>query len=131
MTSRVQQTALHLGSPENINAYIRARWVVVPDPPEAEFVMSPDLQLCQEMQNGYLYGDCDDSATLAASLLFTLGYPCWFVAGRLPGETEFSHVWTRTHQNGYGSHGNYLDIDPIVNESQLPLHFESTLQLTV
>ncbi len=123
MTPRVQQAALQLGSPENINAYIRSRWVVVPDPPEAEFVMGPDLQLCQEMQNGYLYGDCDDSATLAASLLFTLGFPCWFIAGRLPGEVEFSHVWTRTVGN--------LDIDPIVQESQLPLHFESTLQLVV
>ena len=119
-----------LGNPENINQFIRGNWVIVPDPPDAEFVMAPDLQLClQGSDPGYcLRGDCDDSATLAASLLFTLGYPCWFVAIRLPGESEFSHVWTRT----LSVDGMLLDIDPIVNEAALPIsQFAEKLELGV
>jgi hypothetical protein len=126
VTSRVQQRALQLGNPESVNNYIRSRWVIVPDPPDAEFVMSPDLQLCQELQNGYLYGDCDDSATLAASLLATLGFPCWFVAIRLPGDVEFSHVWTTT----LSLDGSPLNIDPIVADQQ-PLHFAESIRLVV
>lgn len=128
VTTRIQQRALLLGNPESVNNYIRSRWVIVPDPPDAEFVMGPDLQLCQEQQNGYLYGDCDDSATLAAALLYTLGIPCWFVAIRLPGEIEFSHVWTRT----LSVDSMFLDIDPIVSEAALPItQFAEKLELGV
>lgn len=125
---RIQRRALLLGSPESVNNYIRSEWIVVPDPLDAEFVMGPDLQLCLSNTYGYLHGDCDDSATLAASLLYTLGIPCWFCAIRLPGDSEFSHVWTRT----VGSDGSYLDIDPILLESQLPItRFAAKLEMVV
>lgn len=123
----MQQLALRLGNPANVNHHIRENWVLVPDPPDAEFVRAPDLQLCLAFQYGYLSGDCDDSATLAAALLNALGFPCWFVAIRLQNDSEFSHVWLRTLEDS-----GFLDIDPIVDESLLPIrHYAEKIELVV
>lgn len=111
--------ALILENPESIDRFIRSHWRIVPDPTDAEFVRSPDLQLQQLACTGYLEGDCDDSATLAAALLVELSIPAWFIAIRQPRETEFSHVFLRTFTDHYAD--RILDIDPIVSLSQIPL----------
>lgn len=91
--------------------------------------MAPDLQLSQFETNGYLYGDCDDSATLSAALLDSLGVRCWFVAIRNLGEEEFSHVWVRAVAS---DHQGVVDIDPIVRMDMLPLRgFVEKLELCI
>ncbi len=79
---------------------------------EAEFIRTPDYQLHQLDQTGILRGDCDDAATLAAALLVAVGWPSSFVAYRMPGVSEFSHV----NVHSYG-----VEIDPIVPSDQLPI----------
>lgn len=94
-----------------VDAFIRRFWIVKPDPLGIEYVVSPDLQLCFFDKVGFLAGDCDDAATLAAALLVAFGVPCWFVAIRMAGDRDFSHVFCRTEAR---------DIDPIVPLSILP-----------
>jgi hypothetical protein len=100
---------------------------VVPDPEHAEFVCSPDIQL--QFFNCYrvLRGDCDDSATLAAALLFQLGVDCSLIAIRTGFDPDFSHVFTRAFLVD-----GFLDIDPIVDASLLPIqNFVEKMELPV
>ena len=105
----IRSLAYQLGSPENLDAFLRAAWRFKPDPPEIEFIRTPGLQVAQHEAEHFV-GDCDDAATLAACVLAAMGAPCSFQALRLPGESEFSHVLVCCS-------GHYLDnllIDPIV-----------------
>jgi hypothetical protein len=108
----VQQAADQLGGPWVVNDFLRATWRIVPDPFDVEFISSPVRQLALLSERGYLSGDCDDAATLAASILAAGGWPCVLVAIRLHGHTEFSHVFVRTSE---------LDIDPIVPPTAMPI----------
>ncbi len=85
--------------------------MIRPDPPNIEYTVEPELQLCWADSRGFLVGDCDDAATLAAALLLVNRVPCWFVALRQDGEDEFSHVFCRTVDR---------DIDPIAPAEMLP-----------
>jgi hypothetical protein len=88
-----------------------------------EFVSSPVRSMCLFQERGYLSGDCDDSATLAACLLAAGGWPCTLVAIRLPDYAEFSHVFARAPG---------LDIDPIVPATALPItNFAETLEVEI
>ena len=119
----VRQAADQLGSPAALDEFFRAAWRIVPDPDYVEFISSPVRQLALFSERGYLSGDCDDAATLAASILAAGGWPCVLVAIRLPGYSEFSHVFARTAE---------IDIDPIVPAAMLPItNFEETLEVTI
>lgn len=113
---QVRALAESLGNPRAIESYIRDNWRIVPDPSAFEFIRDVPLQLEIAQTLGVLEGDCDDAATIAASLLFALGYPCWLIAIRLPGETDFSHVFVSCLVGG-----ELLDIDPIVPLESLPI----------
>jgi hypothetical protein len=110
--------ASYLGTPAALDEFLRRYWRVVPDPLDAEFIRAPFLQLLQFIERAgrpggpYLEGDCDDAATLAGAILAAMGEPFTFVAIRLQGDLEFSHVWVRA---------GALDIDPIVPAELLPL----------
>ena len=109
----MQWAAQSLQSEENLEQWLRASWRVVPDPDDLEYVQGPEFQLCQyEQRGGTLTGDCDDAATLAASILNTLRIPSWLVAVRIGTDWDFSHVYTRSERMIY---------DPIVAAQQLPL----------
>lgn len=109
--------ASQLPSPEDLNAYLRFHWVIVPDPVGLEFVRAPELQLqIAERSGGRLRGDCDDAATLAAAVLYEMGWPCYLVALRPPHSSEFAHVFCQVQ--GYNGK---LDIDPIMPENELPI----------
>lgn len=99
-----------------MDLWFRDNWVVVPDPENAEYVREPAWLLRFSRQCGPLAGDCDDAATLAASILHALSWPCRFVAIRLPSEKEFSHVFLRCP-----TWAGDLDIDPIVPAHLLPI----------
>jgi len=112
--------AQSLPDPYSLDAWLRRSWTIVPDPPEAEFIMSPALMLgC-----GWLAGDCDDAATLAGAVLIALGIRAVFMAIRTVSDQDFSHVFVRVP--GYG-----LDIDPIVPASQIPIRYAEAMVLEV
>lgn len=106
--------ARELVSIQRVDSFMRSVWRIVPDPDDAEFVRTPQLQISQ----GLFAGDCDDAATLACSLLASLQIPCSFVAIRMTTETAFSHVFAR----GYDRFPRVpVDIDPIVPASEIPI----------
>jgi transglutaminase-like putative cysteine protease len=105
-----------LQNPPGIERYIRQLWRIVPDPPDAEYIRAPELQLKEGAINGFFQGDCDDSAVLAAALLAAGDWPAVLTAIRMPNESEYSHVWARSVFNSV-----YIDIDPIVPAEKLPI----------
>lgn len=70
-----------------LQAWVRDHIRYTRDPRDAEMVQTPKRTL--ELQSG----DCDDQATLLASLLLSIGYSPRFVALALNG-ADFSHVLT-------------------------------------
>jgi hypothetical protein len=118
-----------VGNPDSLDDCLRSVWQYVKDPPGVEYIASPDLQIVRALQQHretgrfVLWGDCDEAATLAASLLFYCGVPCCLVAIRMAGDIEFSHVFVRTARG---------DIDPTVAAAMLPLwNYEEALEVCV
>jgi hypothetical protein len=120
-----------MADPVAIERFIRENWRIVPDPETAEYIRTPTRQLRDYFEDGHFSGDCDDAATLAASLLLALGISSIMIAIRMPYEMDFSHVFLRVPFTG--SHrGAYIDIDPIVPESQLPIEgYAETIEVYV
>lgn len=52
-------------------------------------------------------GDCDDMATLLATLLESVGHPTRFVMGAYHGSPHYEHVYLQTFVNG-----EWIDADP-------------------
>jgi hypothetical protein len=123
----ILQSAALLVNPTGVERFLRDHWRTVPDPPDAEYVQSPSYQLLKFFEGGDLAGDCDDAATLGAALVAAQNFPCWFVAFRMPQESEFSHVFLRCQMGSY-----LLDIDPIVPADQLPItSMAETMEVSV
>ena len=111
--------AMALRDPWTLDQWLRQNWAIVPDPPEAEYIRSPEHMIqCRRFE-----GDCDDAATLAASVLTALGYPVLLVATRQVYETEFSHVFARVPL--------LIDIDPIVPPERMPISYAEAMVLVV
>lgn len=91
-----------------LNAFVRDNIRYIRDPYGVETVHTPQatLELGQ--------GDCDDKATLLASLLMASGAQCRFVVLERGG--QFLHVWTQTTISGI----------PIDCETTLPLPIGDT-----
>ena len=119
-TPEVQFVSLGLVSPYALEEWIRRVWVIVDDPQTAEYVRAPAFLL----QCGRFEGDCDDAATLAASILHAQMIPSQFVAIRRAGEMDFSHVFVRVP-------GYQLDIDPIVPREHMPISYQAEMVLNV
>jgi hypothetical protein len=112
--------AMAIRDPWTLDQWLRQNWAIVPDPPEAEYIRSPvHMVQCRLFQ-----GDCDDAATLAASVLTALGYPVLLVATRQHYETDFSHVFARVPLMN-------LDIDPIVPPERMPISYAEAMVLLV
>jgi len=123
----IRSLAESLGHPLKVDRMLRDLWRVLPDPPEYEYVRSPVFQIHAYQENGFFAGDCDDSATLAGSLLVAMNQPCNLVAIRMPSDAEFSHVFLRCYLNG-----RRLDIDPIVPPEQIPIEgIAETMEISI
>jgi transglutaminase-like putative cysteine protease len=92
----VRELALQIIGRANYVEQVRRlqQWVqnnirYVRDPPDVELVQTPQYTLGQRA------GDCDDQATLLASLLMATGHPAQFVAVGLSGQ-PLSHVMVQT-----------------------------------
>lgn len=73
----------------------------VRDVHEVETLSSPD----KTMQG--LVGDCDDQATLLATLLESVGYPTRFVATGYTYPDQLEHVYLQVFVDG-----DWIDLDP-------------------
>jgi len=128
-TAAVRWLANEIRFPASLDSALRSVWEYVPDPPGVEYVASPDLQIVRALDrlksSGVfrLWGDCDEAATLAASLLLRLGEPSRIVAIRIPGAPLFGHVFLRWSGG---------DIDPTVPADVLPIsNYEESMELDV
>ncbi len=63
------------------------------DPHGTELLRTPDYMLEIIREDGYAKGDCDDVATLAATLGLAVGFPARFVLFSLGPNLPFSHVF--------------------------------------
>jgi hypothetical protein len=104
---------------DRIDPCLRNVWEFVPDPDGIEYVAAPELQIRRAVDRASvsgapfaLWGDCDEAATLASSLLCSMGYTAHIVAIRRAGVPEFSHVFCRWDGG---------DIDPTVPDRLLPI----------
>ena len=96
---KVRETAISIFRAASVSGFVdeaRAlqQWVktnitYMRDPPDVELVQTPQKTL------EYGRGDCDDQATLLASLLMATGHPARFVAIGLKGQ-PLSHVLVQT-----------------------------------
>lgn len=118
-SAEVQRVAFTLGNPWQLDVWLRSVWEIVPDPEDAEFVRAPVFTLRCGLQ-----GDCDDAATLVASILRAMHWPSLLVAVRMPVDKDFSHVFTRVP-------GIDLDIDPIVPMEHMPIRYAEAMVMPV
>lgn len=85
-TKRAQVAALR--------GWLADRLTFAPDPVDIEWVDDPLDQLTDLAAHGRIHGDCDDAATLGATLARAMGLPARFVvAGFGPPPAPFAHVW--------------------------------------
>ena len=80
-------------------AWVRSRYRYTLDPVEVELVRDPRYLLRQIQTQGMFYGDCDDAATLLATLLETAGYPTRFVVQGDVGDS-YSHILVEVDLDG-------------------------------
>lgn len=91
----------HLAEIEAVFRWVQQNVRYVRDVHEVETLSSPDKTLQGRV------GDCDDQATLLATLLESIGYPTRFVATGYQVEGELEHVYLQVFVDG-----EWLDLDP-------------------
>lgn len=77
------------GTVSTLQSWVRDHIKYVNDPRGVEMVQTPPQTLT------IMTGDCDDKATLLATLLETMGFATRFAAIAVNGEPFFSHVMTQ------------------------------------
>ncbi len=116
------------GSPAQLRGvydYIARHVEFEPDPPFEDLVRDPDQLIDEIRRNGRTRGDCDDVATLGASLLWNLPtphLPVFILTGRKPatypdtGKVKLRHVFygARLYQarTGFGATDGVVPYDP-------------------
>lgn len=91
----------HLGEVQTIFEWVRDHVRYVRDVHEVETLMTPDKVAAARL------GDCDDQATLLATLLESVGYPTRFVAAGYSDPTMVDHVYLQVFADG-----QWIDMDP-------------------
>jgi len=92
-----------------IDRWIRAHVTIIDEP--FERIMAPGRMLEQVAATGRALGDCDDVATLAASLLTVAGIETDLVAIKEPGAPAFQHVYVE-----FDGGDRWEILDPTVDE---------------
>jgi transglutaminase-like putative cysteine protease len=97
-----------MGSPNIVALFagLRSIFRYVPDPVGAELIKAPWVQASEVGQRGYTMGDCDDAASLAYSILRSVGIPARLAVGWY-GETDPRHIWTEVPTRD----GSYIPFD--------------------
>lgn len=87
-------------------SWVRDRMRFLRDPVDVEFLQSPSVLLESIRRTGEAWGDCDDLATLYATLAEAAGYPTRFVV-QGPEAGDFTHVLVEVD-----AEGRWLAVDP-------------------
>lgn len=92
-----------------LHDWLDARVKFIPDPLiDGDVIRTPALLLGQLAQTGMIRGDCDDVATLTATLAHSIGIPARFVTlGFFRPDAPFSHVFTELQDQ----HGEWHALD--------------------
>ncbi len=83
----------------------------VPDPTKAELIKAPWVMVEQIHNEGKAAGDCDDLASLAYTLLHSVGVPAMLYVGWYRGSTNPSHILLGIPQKK----GGYAAFDMVAN----------------
>lgn len=114
----IQETSTRIlgetGGPLELRAWLDARFRFADDPPSHELVRSPRTQLLDLEERGWIEGDCDDAAVLAAALGIAAGYRARWVVVAL-GWRPYEHVWTELQEPG----GPWIELD-VTRPRELP-----------
>lgn len=83
-----------LGSPNVLALFARLRshFRYIPDPIGSELIKAPWVQVSEIEQRGYTMGDCDDAASMAYTMLHSIGVPAKLAVGWY-GRENPSHIW--------------------------------------
>jgi len=110
---------------EAIRAWVARHFRFMRDPADRELLHSPDAQMRQLAANGYIVGDCDDAAILAAAIGLACGCRTRLVAvGFLDKRAPFSHVWAEVSPpTGLG--GEWVECDVTRSFQSVPTHLIS------
>ncbi len=74
-------------------ARLRSHFRYIPDPVGAELIKAPWIQADDIGQKGHTMGDCDDAASLAYTLLNSIGVPAKLAVGWYGDNEDPSHIW--------------------------------------
>lgn len=85
--------AMHQPNVLNLFARLRSHFRYIPDPVGSELIKAPWVQAEEIGQRGYTMGDCDDAASLAYTMLNSIGVPAKLAVGWY-GYSDPSHIWT-------------------------------------
>lgn len=99
--------------PHTVKAWLTNRYVFTSDP--GEMLIHPVKQLQDIAMRGVVYGDCDDVAMLAASILGSMGYEVRFKAIILAPDGSFRHVFTEWNAGGSGNSAVWMALDPMAS----------------
>jgi hypothetical protein len=92
-----------------IEPLLRSVWCFEPEADETLRTIAEQVRNFET--RGFLVGDCDDAAIVAAAAALVAGAsPVRFVAIRWKAEPEFSHVFTEAR--GLGWNENWIRMDP-------------------
>jgi len=90
-----------LETAEAFNRYIRQKVEFDLDPKDIELVRTPSFYARAIRARQRVVGDCDDTALLLGTLLYSRGFQvAYVVMATSPVAREFQHVFTATYING-------------------------------
>lgn len=110
-----------------VREFVGSRIIFLPDP-VGEENLTPPLEHMEKFQKGarFLYGDCDDAATLGAAMGMAVGIPAEFtIKAFWTPDSPFQHVVTYLRPKGSSA----IDIDTTRAAQKIPPH--STREFTM
>ena len=91
----------YLGEIKAITAWVRSKTRYTRDPYRAELIRHPKRQIAEYFETGQIVADCEDSATLLASLLGSLGHNSRvLLIDASPYSKNISHAIAQVEYNG-------------------------------
>lgn len=95
-----------------LRRWLAARFRFRRDPHRLEWVVSPVRQLAYVRGQGFVEGDCDDAAVLAAALGEAVGFPARLaVLGFLGPAGPFGHVFTELGVSSPPAAAGWYELD--------------------
>lgn len=114
-------------NPESFADALR-RWIIMHVDIVDEFeelLQGPELLITRIFENGKAYGDCDDVAMLAASMLASMGADVRFIAVDEQMDGSFGHVFVQymfPRMESWRKFDPTIPYDPVINDRFLTMN---------